>query len=48
MYAEVDGKIEIEFKESEIETTLTDYRLSELKWMAPEMLKKNSKPVSHC
>ena len=48
MYSEVDGKIEIEFGEPKIETTLNDCRLSELIWMAPEMLKKNSKPVSHC
>ena len=41
LYSEINGKIEIEFKEYE-------YRLSELMWLAPEMLKKDSKPVSNC
>ena len=45
-YKEVDGEIKLEFKEQK--TTLNDCRLSELMWMAPEILKMNLQPVSHC
>ena len=43
-YKEVDGKIKIEFRKQKM--ILNECRLSELMWMAPEMLMKNSKPVS--
>lgn len=42
-YEETDGYVTIEFKNSEMETNDS---LSNLKWMAPEVIRKESEPVS--
>ena len=46
LYAEVDGKVEIEFGEPEVKPTLNEYSFFGSMWMAPETFQKDSKPVS--
>ena len=49
LFAEIFGDFfKVKFGEPEVEPTLSDYSFNGSIWMAPEILKKNSKPVSHC